>query len=148
MQVLRSWRWSVTLVTLLQGQGVQMENFPFVQDMGVRVVMMSGATVITSRGEISAALETLPKVDMFFVFQTFRSNHIVAPIAILRPFQVHARIIVFNTDMHSLRLVSRSPVQHENQGADHHQCACLKDSILFFCQARVSEWTLSSVCLA
>jgi len=103
MSVLRGWNWKTTLITLLQGQGMQIDYYPTIKKMGIDVVMISGATVTTSRGELGAALETLPKVDSFLVVQTFRNKQIVSPVAILRPFLRHANAVFFSSDTHTFR---------------------------------------------
>eukprot|EP00189_Rhodosorus_marinus_P014115 CAMPEP_0184745990 /NCGR_PEP_ID=MMETSP0315-20130426/8592_1 /TAXON_ID=101924 /ORGANISM="Rhodosorus marinus, Strain UTEX LB 2760" /LENGTH=1035 /DNA_ID=CAMNT_0027218371 /DNA_START=462 /DNA_END=3569 /DNA_ORIENTATION=+ len=103
MEIMRSWKWKVTLVTLLQGAKAQMDNYHKVKDLGVQVIIISSATATTSRGEMEAALSTLPKVDLFFLIQTHMSREAVAPMAILRPFLHESNAVVFSSDTYSRR---------------------------------------------
>lgn len=115
MEVLRANRWEVTLVTLLHGSALQVEHYPAVKALGVNVVMMSGATVLTTRGELRAALDTLPPVSLFYIVQTFRSNQIVSPVAILKPFLINTQLVTLNTDMQSIRTVSHNAKVEKKQ---------------------------------
>uniref|UniRef100_A0A7S3A0Z6 Uncharacterized protein n=1 Tax=Rhodosorus marinus TaxID=101924 RepID=A0A7S3A0Z6_9RHOD len=103
MEIMRGWNWTVTLVTLLQGAKAQMDNYHKVKDLGVQVIIVSSATATTSRGEMEAALSTLPKVDLFFLIQTHMSREAVAPMAILRPFLHESNAVVFSSDTYSRR---------------------------------------------
>lgn len=105
MEALKEQRWTVTLVTLMQGEGLQYENYDAVKELGVNVIMTSGSTMITTRGELKAALKILPPVSFFYIIQTFRSAGTIPPIAILRPFLIDTLVVSLNTDMHSLRTV-------------------------------------------